>query len=375
MITSLILTAGFFHLSSSELTTYSITDSGGAVPEGGSADWTGQLVDAWTKACGSNAPATVVVPAGTFFVRHVVLVGPCRSSHISVNIAGTIVSPATYTSEEHWIVFMNVSGLTISGGVFDGRGQAIWNCKSLAIMNSNNVRLNSVSLVNSEMFHILIYGSMDVLVTGARISAPDGSPNTDGIHIQESNGVTVLGSNIATGDDCISIGPGSTNVWIESIKCGPGHGISIGSLGSEKVQNGVRNVTAKHVEFVGTDNGFRIKTWAKPSDGFVDHVLFQNATMNNVKNPIIIDQRYCPRKNNCPNQSSGIQISDVVFRDVEGTSATEVAVELYCSSSKPCRDVWLMNINLRSAGVGPTMSCSNVNGGSHGVISPPCCLA
>ncbi|KAK8941687.1 hypothetical protein KSP40_PGU012750 [Platanthera guangdongensis] len=458
MITSLILTAGFFHLSSSELTTYSITDSGGAVPEGGSADWTGRLVDAWTKACGSNSPATVAVPAGTFFVRHVVLVGPCRSSHISVNIAGTIVSPATYTSEEHWIVFMNVTGLTISGGVFDGRGQAVWNCKngkrncpngatidvsspfiaynieehethmgalqtlpsllsrhqispnlvaedgaevvvaaeteelieaaeqqfftminkyllSLAIMNSNNVRLNRVSSVNSEMFHILIYGSRDVLVAGARISALDGSPNTDGIHIQESSGVTVLGSNIATGDDCISIGPGSANVWIESIKCGPGHGISIGSLGSEKVQNGVRNVTAKHVEFFGTDNGFRIKTWAKPSDGFVEHVLFQNATMNNVKNPIIIDQRYCPQKNNCPTKSSGIQISDVVFRDVEGTSATEVAVELYCSSSKPCRDVWLMNINLRSAGVSATMSCSNVNGGSHGVISPPCCLA
>ncbi|KAK8961475.1 hypothetical protein KSP40_PGU019279 [Platanthera guangdongensis] len=309
--------------------------------------------------------------------------GPCRSSNIAVNIGGTLVAPASYTSQNRWIAFKNVSGLTVAGGLFDGQGQAVWNCKnaqnecpSLSIENSNNVWLKGVSSVNSELFHILIHRSRDVLVTGAQISAASDSPNTDGIHIEESAGVTVRGGVIGTGDDCISIGPGAADVWIENIKCGPGHGISIGSLGSETMQNGVRNVTAMNIEFNGTDNGFRIKTWAKPSDGFVEQVLFRNATMNAVKNPIIIDQHYCPRTTDCPTESSGIRISGVVFEDVHGSSATEVAVELNCSDSNPCRDVWLSNINLSSAGdqSPATMSCSNVYGGSHDVVSPPCCI-
>ena len=65
---------------------------------------------------------------------------------------------------------------------------------------------------------------------------------------------------------------------------------------------GVKNVTVKTVTFSGTDNGLRIKTWAKPSNGFVAGVLFQHAVMINVQNPIIIDQNYCPSGGKCPGQ-------------------------------------------------------------------------
>ena len=78
---------------------------------------------------------------------------------------------------------------------------------------------------NSQMFHIVIHESQHVKLQGVKVVADENSPNTDGIHIEESNDVTVFGSNIRTGDDCISIGPGSSNVWLERIACGPGHGI------------------------------------------------------------------------------------------------------------------------------------------------------
>lgn len=54
--------------------------------------------------------------------------------------------------------------------------------------------------------------------------------------------------------------------------------------------------------FTKSDNGVRIKTWARPGNGFVKHVVFQNIVMNNVKNPIIIDQNYCPDNEGCPGQ-------------------------------------------------------------------------
>ena len=75
------------------------------------------------------------------------------------------------------------------------------------------------------MFHIVVNGCHNVKMQDIRVIAAKNSPNTDGIHVQLSSSVTILNSKIKTGDDCISIGPGTTNLWIENVACGPGHGI------------------------------------------------------------------------------------------------------------------------------------------------------
>lgn len=61
-------------------------------------------------------------------------------------------------------------------------------------------------------------------------------------------------------------------------------------------------VTVKSCTFSGTENGVRIKSWGRPSNGFTKNILFQHAVMTNVQNPILIDQNYCPDDKNCPNQ-------------------------------------------------------------------------
>ena len=85
--------------------------------------------------------------------------------------------------------------------------------------------MNGVIVQNSQMFHILVDGCHNAMIQGVKVLAPGNSPNTDGIHVQSSSGVSIRNSNIGTGDDCISIGPGNSNLWIEGIACGPGHGI------------------------------------------------------------------------------------------------------------------------------------------------------
>ena len=85
--------------------------------------------------------------------------------------------------------------------------------------------IKGVLSVNSQMFHIVINGCNNVRLQGISIKAPESSPNTDGIHVQLSSNIAIVRSIIRTGDDCISIGPGTCNLWIERVKCGPGHGI------------------------------------------------------------------------------------------------------------------------------------------------------
>lgn len=89
--------------------------------------------------------------------------------------------------------------------------------------------MSGVTVQNSQKFQILVDGCRNVKLQGVKVSAPGNSPNTDGIHVKLSSGVSIINSHIGTGDDCISIGPGTSNLWIEGIACGPGHGIRFGT--------------------------------------------------------------------------------------------------------------------------------------------------
>jgi len=136
----------------------------------------------------------------------------------------------------------------------------------------------------------------------------------------------------------------------------------------------VQNVTVKTVTFIGTQNGLRIKTWGRPSNGFVRNVLFQHAVMTNVQNPIVIDQNYCPDNKNCPGQSSGVKISGVTYQDIHGTSATQVAVKFDCSKRSPCTGIKMENVRLTYMNQPAGASCNNADGTASGFIQPSSCL-
>lgn len=100
--------------------------------------------------------------------------------------------------------------------------------QSLTFNNAKGILINGLTSINSQLYHVVINGCRDVRMDGLKIVAPGDSPNTDGIHVQRSTGVVVIGTGIKTGDDCISVGPGTKNLWVEDVACGPGHGIRLG---------------------------------------------------------------------------------------------------------------------------------------------------
>lgn len=155
--------------------------------------------------------------------------------------------------------------------------------------------ISGITSLDSKMFHIHIDNSKDVDVENVRIIAPASSPNTDGIHVSSSTSVRVADSLIATGDDCVSLGDGSIDIRISGVTCGPGHGISIGSLGKYKNEQDVRDIIVSNCVLKNTDNGLRMKTWApSQSSTLVSNVTYSDIQLVNVKNPIVIDQYYCP---------------------------------------------------------------------------------
>ncbi|XP_023531182.1 polygalacturonase-like [Cucurbita pepo subsp. pepo] len=381
----LIISSFYFFIQLSSAATYNVITYG-AKPDG-KTDSTRPFLKAWTLACSSSTPSTINVPKGRFLLNPTTFRGPCKNK-ITFRLNGTLVAPLDYRalgSSGYWILFIKVNDVSFFGGNIDAKGASYWACRdsgkdcppgarSLTFNWANNIYLSGLTSLNSRQSHITINSCNNVLVKNVKIMAPDQSPNTDGIHVQSSTDVTITGTTIQTGDDCISIGDGTKNLFMTHIKCGPGHGVSIGSLGKEFDEQGVQNVTLMNAVFTKSDNGVRIKTWARPGNGFVKHVVFQNIVMNNVKNPIIIDQNYCPDNEGCPGQSAGVKISDVTYKNIGGTSATSEAITFDCSSTNPCDDIRLEDIKLTYKNKASTSTCNNVGGSSVGILMPQSCL-
>ncbi|KAI3993241.1 hypothetical protein MKX01_009984 [Papaver californicum] len=239
-----------------------------------------------------------------------------------------------------------------------------------------NGLIQRIRSINSKAFHINVFGCKKLKFKFLKIIAPDDSPYTDGIHIRHSNEVTVYDSYISTGDDYISVVPGSFNTYIFKVVCGPGHGISVGSLGKYPNEEDVVGLIVRNCTLKGTDNGLRVKIWAPSPPSIARNFTFEHIFMDNVLNPIIIDQNYCP-SGSCSHQSPPqVHIRDLSFKDIRGTSGTKLVVDLSCSSRVPCRNVKLENIHLLYKGNSrfSTSSCSNVHGTSYGHQIPPSCI-
>ncbi|KAK2645155.1 hypothetical protein Ddye_020350 [Dipteronia dyeriana] len=212
-------------------------------------------------------------------------------------ILGEILAPASVQAwkdykSKCWLCFNYVNGLIVKGsGAINGRGSAWW--KALYLHSCNNFNLREFTVQNSQKFHIAINNCNGGSISNIHINSHADSPNTDGINLANSTQVHIHDSLIKCGDDCVAINDGCKNINVTRIACGPGHGISVGSLG----------------------------------DGEMDTV----------------DQVYV---RNCEFCTSELR----VIVDVHGTSANEQAITLDCNSSvKGCRNIIMKQVNITSS--------------------------
>ncbi|XP_063943199.1 probable polygalacturonase At1g80170 isoform X3 [Daucus carota subsp. sativus] len=322
----------------------------------GFTDDTEALEEIWKVACSSSLRAEIVIPSQySVLVRPIQLAGPCRS-RVTITILGSILAPKSPDvwdglNKQKWIYFTGVNNLLVQGhGVVNGMGREWWvrSCKvnttnpcqhaptAMTFHRCENLKVRNLMIIDSQQMHMAFTSCVKVVASRLRVSAPVASPNTDGIHISASTRVEVKNTIIRTGDDCISIVSNSSRIRVRNITCGPGHGISIGSLGKSNTWSQVHDVRVDGAHFLNTENGVRIKTW----------------------------------------QTSALLVKNISYIHIKGTSATENAIRFACSDTYPCQGLYLEDIQLvpESGGVSKSF-CWEAEGSSSGQIYPPPCFS
>ncbi|KAF9609706.1 hypothetical protein IFM89_017905 [Coptis chinensis] len=291
----------------------------GAVGDG-KTDCSKAFLQAFEMACAWEGDAVVYIPVGTYYAGLTIFNAQkdrCKFHTVRFQVEGLVKAP-TDLSGDSWIKFRYIKQMTLDGGgIFDGQGASAWPNKlqsaSLRFDSVTDSTVNGIQSVNSKGVHINLSQCKNMTFDSVTITAPGDSPNTDGIHIGISSSINIMHSTIGTGDDCISLSSGSKDIYIANLTCGPGHGIGVGSLGG-----------------------------------------------------LLNEQNY----------SSNVQINDVHYRNIWGTSTTKLAVNFVCSQTVPCQELELKEINLKYNGKdGPVAaSCSNARGVTVGQVNPQSCL-
>ncbi|XWS53465.1 hypothetical protein CRYUN_Cryun10bG0003700 [Craigia yunnanensis] len=342
----------------------------GAVGDGSSDD-TAAFREAWKAACAVES-ATILAPSDkVFIITSTIFSGPCKPGLV-FQVDGVLMPPdgpdrwPKADSHMQWLVFYRLDDMKLTGnGIIEGNGEKWWElpCKPhrgpkgstlpgpcdsptmIRFFMSSNLVVSGIRIQNSPQFHMKFDGCEGVLIEKLSISAPKLSPNTDGIHFGNTKSVGIYNSMISNGDDCISIGPGCSNVDIEGVTCGPSHGISIGSLGVHNSQACVSNITVRNAVIRESDNGVRIKTW-QGGKGSVSGISFENIQMENVRNCIIVDQYYCLTKA-CRNQTSAVYVTDVQYRNIKGTyDVRSPPIHFACSDTVACTNITMAEVEL-----------------------------
>ncbi|KAI4378232.1 hypothetical protein MLD38_015741 [Melastoma candidum] len=286
----------------------------------------------------------------------------------------------------------NLTDVVITGqnGTIDGQGSGWWQRfrnKTLAytrphlieLMNSTEVVISNLTLLNSPFWTVHPVYCSHVTVQNLTIRAPSNSPNTDGVDPDSSDHVCIEDCYISTGDDVVAIKSG----WDE-------HGISFGrpstkitirrligetqssgiAIGSE-MSGGVSDVKAEDLLFFNTNNGIRIKSSAGRG-GYVRNIFVANVTLLNVTTALRFSGHYGEHPDNKYNPKALPKIERITFKDIRGENIT-VAGQMQGIEGDDFTDICLYNVNLQVT-TSPPWNCSNVQGYSDLVSPRPCNL-
>lgn len=325
----------------------------------------------------------LVVPAGTWFTGPIDL---CNAIDLHLEAGATILfSPkfedyGTSPRYRSLLQTVNAHDVKISGtGTINGHGDAWWSAAEAFKVEANarkarsntmprpnlvtfdrcqRVRVEGITLTASPKFNLVPARCEDVTVEGISIFNPHlQSANTDGIDPSLCQRVLIAHCRIDTDDDCIAIksggpaGEGVSDVLITDCTFLHGHGCSFGS----ETSGGDRRVTVRNCTFDGTDIGVRLKS-DRTRGGLVEDVVYENLTMKNVGQAIVIVSYYPDR--DIPQFGEHAESKPVgpttpawhriTIRNVTATGCTKNAGMILGLPESPATDITLENVSIEA---------------------------
>ena len=150
----------------------------------------------------------------------------------------------------------------------------------------NNVFLQGVLFENSPSWNIHPLMCTNVIIDNVTVRNPNFAQNGDGIDVESCKNVLIVNSSFDVGDDAICIKSGkdeegrkrarpAENIIVDNCKVFKGHGGFV--VGSE-MSGGVRNISVRNCQFLGTDVGLRFKS-NRGRGGLVENIYISDIYM------------------------------------------------------------------------------------------------
>lgn len=190
----------------------------------------------------------------------------------------------------------------------------------IRVAESEDVIIRDVKLTQSISWCLHIFKSRDVCIEHI-ILYNRGCPNNDGIDVDSSQNVRIIGCDISSDDDAVCIKTTSRvatkDVYVKDCKISTGWGAF--KIGTESVGD-ISNITLEDCEFYDVvGGGIKIV----PTDGaIVDGVKIKNVKMRNCTGPIFIANG---ERNRAYAGEHSDQLSKVRNVEIDGVEADVVA--------------------------------------------------
>lgn len=159
----------------------------------------------------------------------------------------------------------------------------------VSFIECKNVYLQGVLFENSPAWNIHPLMCENVIIDGIFARNPGYSQNGDGLDLESCKNAIIVNALFDVGDDGICIKSGkdeqgrlrgrpTENVIVENCKVFQGHGGFV--VGSE-MSGGVKNISVKNCQFLGTDVGLRFKS-NRGRGGVVENIYISDIYMFNI---------------------------------------------------------------------------------------------
>ena len=225
-----------------------------------------------------------------------------------------------------------------------------------------NVLLQGVLFENSPSWNIHPLLCTNLIIDNITVRNPSYAQNGDGIDIESCKNVLLINSNFDVGDDGICIKSGkdeegrkrarpTENVIVDNCKVFKAHGGFV--VGSE-MSGGVRNISVKNCQFLGTDVGLRFKS-NRGRGGLVENIYISDIYMFDIATDSFLFDLYYGGKSATESLEDGDE------------TQTIVQVPAVTAETPSFRNIYVKNIVSRNArramffnGL-PEMNITNIN--------------